>query len=128
MDTETKDGRKSETPSPPPMDRLVHLPRSACRPSIPRFVIGRPVRARMASDWRVSVVTDSAGLRLRLRHQFGERGMSFGSIRERKLLSQEALAEQSGLSLRTIQRLEAGHRVSYASLRTLAAALQMDVE
>lgn len=54
--------------------------------------------------------------------------MSFGSIRERKLLSQEALAEQSGLSLRTIQRLEAGHRVSYASLRALAAALQMDVD
>jgi transcriptional regulator with XRE-family HTH domain len=82
----------------------------------------------MASDWRVPVVTDSAGLRLRLRHQFGERGMSFGSIRERKLLSQEALAEQSGLSLRTIQRLEAGHRVSYASLRAVAAALQMDVD
>lgn len=54
--------------------------------------------------------------------------MSFGSIRERKLLSQEALADKSGLSLRTIQRLEAGHRVSYASLRALAAALAMDVD
>jgi hypothetical protein len=34
----------------------------------------------------------------------------------------------SGLSLRTIQRLEAGHRVSYASLRALAATLEIDVD
>ncbi|MEL7373342.1 MAG: transcriptional regulator, partial [Pseudomonadota bacterium] len=30
------------------------------------------------------------------------------------------MAKQSGLSLRTIQRVEAGHRISYASLRALA--------
>ncbi len=54
--------------------------------------------------------------------------MSFRSLRERKLLSQEQLAERSGLSLRTIQRVEAGHRVSYASLRALAATFDMDVD
>ena len=54
--------------------------------------------------------------------------MSFRSLRESKLLSQEKLAEMSGLSLRTIQRVEAGHRVSYASLRSLAATFQMDVD
>ena len=54
--------------------------------------------------------------------------MSFKALRERKLVSQERLAEMTGLSLRTIQRLEAGHRVSYASLRTLAATLEMDVD
>ena len=54
--------------------------------------------------------------------------MSFRSLRERKLLSQEKLAELSGLSLRTIQRVEAGHRVSYASLRALATTFQMDVD
>lgn len=54
--------------------------------------------------------------------------MTFRSLRERKLLSQERLAELSGLSLRTIQRVEAGHRVSYASLRALAATLEMDVD
>lgn len=54
--------------------------------------------------------------------------MSFRSLRERRLLSQEKLAEMSGLSLRTIQRVEAGHRVSYASLRALAATLEMDVD
>ena len=54
--------------------------------------------------------------------------MSFRSLRERQRLSQERLAELSGLSLRTVQRLEAGHRVSYASLRALAAALEMDVD
>ena len=54
--------------------------------------------------------------------------MSFKSLRERRLLSQEKLAEMSGLSLRTIQRAEAGHRVSYASLRALAVTLEMSVD
>jgi len=54
--------------------------------------------------------------------------MSFRSLREQKRLSQEQLAEKSGLSLRTIQRAEAGHRVSYASLRALAATFEMDVD
>jgi transcriptional regulator with XRE-family HTH domain len=54
--------------------------------------------------------------------------MNLRFLRERKLLSQEQLAEMSGLSLRTIQRLEAGHRVSYASLRALAATLEIDVD
>lgn len=54
--------------------------------------------------------------------------MSFRSWRQRMLLSQERVAEMSGLSLRTVQRLEAGHRVSYASLRALAAAVKTDVD
>lgn len=54
--------------------------------------------------------------------------MSFKTWRERKRLSQEKVAEMSGLSLRTIQRLDAGHRVSYASLRALAGTFEMDVD
>jgi transcriptional regulator with XRE-family HTH domain len=54
--------------------------------------------------------------------------MSFRSWREQKRLSQEKVAEMTGLSLRTIQRLEAGHRVSYASLRALAATFRIDVD
>jgi transcriptional regulator with XRE-family HTH domain len=54
--------------------------------------------------------------------------MSFKSIRDQRHLSQEKIADMSGLSLRTIQRLEAGHRVSYASLRALAVPLAMDVD
>jgi transcriptional regulator with XRE-family HTH domain len=54
--------------------------------------------------------------------------MSFRALRERKRLSQERLAEMSGLSLRTIQRVDAGHRVSYATLRALAATFEMDVD
>ena len=54
--------------------------------------------------------------------------MSFRSLRARGLLSQERLAELSGLSLRTIQRVEAGNRVSHASLRALAATFEMDVD
>jgi transcriptional regulator with XRE-family HTH domain len=54
--------------------------------------------------------------------------MNLRFLREQRLLSQERLAEMSGLSLRTIQRLEAGHRVSYASLRALAVTLEIDVD
>lgn len=54
--------------------------------------------------------------------------MSFRRWRERQLLSQERIAEMSGLSLRTVQRLEAGHRVSYASLRALAVAFKVDAD
>jgi transcriptional regulator with XRE-family HTH domain len=54
--------------------------------------------------------------------------MSFKSWRGRMRLSQERVADASGLSLRTVQRLEAGHRVSYASLRALAGAFETDVD
>lgn len=54
--------------------------------------------------------------------------MSFKSWREKKFLSQERVAEMTGLSLRTVQRLEAGHRVSYATLRALAATYEVDVD
>jgi transcriptional regulator with XRE-family HTH domain len=40
--------------------------------------------------------------------------------RQQECLSQEQLAEKTGLSLRTIQRLESGQRVSRSSLKTLA--------
>ena len=49
-------------------------------------------------------------------------------LRRRFRLSQEQLAESSGLSLRTVQRVEAGHRVSYASLRALADVFEVDVD
>lgn len=54
--------------------------------------------------------------------------MTFKAWRERQRLSQERVAEMSGLGLRTVQRLEAGHRVSYASLRALAATFETDVD
>lgn len=54
--------------------------------------------------------------------------MDIKDLRNKKFLSQEQLAELSGLSLRTIQRVEGGQRVSYASLRALAAAFNIDVD
>lgn len=48
--------------------------------------------------------------------------MFIKNLRQLKHLSQENLAELSGLSLRTIQCEESGHRISYASLRSFAAA------
>lgn len=52
--------------------------------------------------------------------------MLMRKLRLDKGLSQEQLAEATGLSLRTIQRVEAGHRISYASLRALAATLDIN--
>ncbi len=48
--------------------------------------------------------------------------------RQKQHLSQEQLAEESRLSLRTIQRAESGHRVSFASLRALATVFEIDVD
>ena len=78
----------------------------------------------MAVDWRVFGVT----ARSRFTCWRLETDVSFRSWRERMLLSQERIAEMSGLSVRTVQRLEAGHRVSYASLRALATAFKTDVD
>jgi transcriptional regulator with XRE-family HTH domain len=49
-------------------------------------------------------------------------------LRQKRLLSQEQLAELCGLSLRTIQRVESGHRIGFASLRALAAEFNVNVE
>lgn len=54
--------------------------------------------------------------------------MFIKNLRQLKHLSQEDLSELSGLSLRTIQRVESGHRVSYASLRSLATAFDINVD
>ena len=54
--------------------------------------------------------------------------MLIRKLREDRSISQEQLAEAAHLSLRTIQRAEAGHRVSYASLRALAATFDTNVD
>lgn len=54
--------------------------------------------------------------------------MLIRKLREDRGISQEQLAEKAQLSLRTIQRVEAGHRVSYASLRALAVTLELNVD
>lgn len=48
------------------------------------------------------------------------------TIRINKNLSQEQLSEKSGLSLRTIQRMESGKSVSMESLKVLSIALGVD--
>lgn len=54
--------------------------------------------------------------------------MLIKELRQKKLLSQEQLAELCGLSLRTIQRVESGHRIGFASSRALAAEFNVNVE
>lgn len=54
--------------------------------------------------------------------------MLIRKLRQDRGVSQEQLAETTQLSLRTIQRVEAGHRVSYASLRALATTFGVNVD
>lgn len=53
--------------------------------------------------------------------------MILKQLRLSRLLSQEQLAQMSGLSVRTIQRIESGHSPSVESLKCLASVLEVDV-
>ncbi|MEM1412420.1 MAG: 2TM domain-containing protein [Pseudomonadota bacterium] len=53
--------------------------------------------------------------------------MSLIERRKEKGWSQELLAEQAGLSARTVQRIEAGHTASLESLKCLAAVFETSV-
>lgn len=54
--------------------------------------------------------------------------MILKKIRETKNLSQEQLAMMAGLNVRTIQRIEAGNKASIESLKSIAAALEVDIK
>lgn len=53
--------------------------------------------------------------------------MILKQLRLSRHLSQEQLAQMSGLSARTIQRIESGHQASIESLKCLASVLEVDV-
>ncbi|MEC8003969.1 MAG: helix-turn-helix transcriptional regulator, partial [Pseudomonadota bacterium] len=50
------------------------------------------------------------------------------SLRTKHHYSQEQLARMSGLSLRTIQRVESGQSASLETLKSLAAVFEIDVD
>ena len=52
--------------------------------------------------------------------------MLIQKLRLKRGWSQQQLAEASGLSVRTIQRLETGHTASVESLKSLAAVFEID--
>ena len=54
--------------------------------------------------------------------------MILKELRLSRHISQEQLAQMSGLNVRTIQRIESGHNASFESLKCLAAALDVDVK
>jgi len=54
--------------------------------------------------------------------------MLIRELRRKKCISQEQLAEMCGLSLRTIQRVEGGHRIGHASLRALATVFEINLD
>ena len=53
--------------------------------------------------------------------------MILKELRLIRCLSQEQMAEMSGLNVRTIQRIESGRNASLESLRCLASALEVDL-
>ncbi len=52
--------------------------------------------------------------------------MGVKELRQERDWSQEKLADLSGLSLRTVQRIEASNKAGYGSLRALALAFDID--
>ena len=54
--------------------------------------------------------------------------MILKQLRISRHLSQEQLAQMSGLNVRTIQRVESGHNASLETLKCLASALEVDIE
>lgn len=54
--------------------------------------------------------------------------MILKKLREQRGWSQEHLARCSGLSARTIQRIESGHKASLESFMSLASALEVDLK
>ena len=54
--------------------------------------------------------------------------MILKQLRISRHLSQEQLAQMSGLNVRTIQRVESGHNASIETLKCLASALEVDIE
>lgn len=52
--------------------------------------------------------------------------MILKKLRYKRKWSQEQLAEIAGLSVRTVQRIEAGGKASLESLKSLAAVLEVD--
>lgn len=53
--------------------------------------------------------------------------MILKQLRLSRHLSQEQLAQMSGLNVRTIQRIENGHKASIESLKCLASVLEVDI-
>lgn len=49
-------------------------------------------------------------------------------LREQRHWSQEQLARLAGLSLRTVQRVEAGQKASLETVKALAAVLETDID
>jgi transcriptional regulator with XRE-family HTH domain len=60
-------------------------------------------------------------------HRKDEATMILKKLRHQRRWSQEQLAEMAGLSVRTVQRLEAGGKASLESLKSLAAVFEVNV-
>jgi len=54
--------------------------------------------------------------------------MILKQLRIARHLSQEQLAQMSGLNVRTIQKVESGQNASFETLKCLASALEVDIE
>jgi transcriptional regulator with XRE-family HTH domain len=80
-------------------------------------VVDHALFQRLSGD----LTTEGAGMDMRIDSS------KVRAERERRAWSQDHLAEVSGLSLRTVQRVESSGSASFESARALAAVLQLDV-
>jgi transcriptional regulator with XRE-family HTH domain len=80
----------------------------------------------MSGNWRVADVVCRACAKLILGSLMEGSQMLIQKLRLQRGWSQEQLAELSGLSVRTIQRLERGQTASVESLKALGAAFEID--
>jgi transcriptional regulator with XRE-family HTH domain len=107
-----------------------------CFRASPKKPISLTQGRRFSGSCRVFVGQLSGSFRNRQRslncmiwvHQQPSKFMILKQIRLSRLLSQEQLAHMSGLSVRTIQRIESGHGPSLESLKCLASVLEVDVK
>lgn len=86
----------------------------------------RPIQA-LSGHCRAKFVTDSGKIdEYSLLTREG-RKMILKQLRISRHLSQEQLAQMSGLNVRTIQRIESGQSASVESLKCLASVFEVDV-
>ena len=82
----------------------------------------------LAGKWRVPGVVSRPDATYVAAMAKKTNGQRVRELREERLWTQEQLSEVSGVSLRSIQRVEKGEAVSMETLKNLAATLDVDAD
>jgi transcriptional regulator with XRE-family HTH domain len=102
--------------------------RAFSHPGLPRGILSccRVHVGALAGNWRLADVVPRTGFHVNSRLLIEGSQMLIQKLRLQRGWSQEQLADLSGLSVRTIQRLERGQAASVESLKALGAAFEID--